>query len=109
MTKTTPLPASADTLEDARTLALHYQQAAATAGQRAMRMRFALLMLREFGGLGNGMHGGVMNTVRAWIDEGMTEPLPWPESPFFDDWAAKQGWSNVDGCVGFRLKMELVQ
>jgi hypothetical protein len=105
--ETTKLPANGDTLENARTLALHYQDAAAKCGQCAMRMRFALLMLREFGGMGNGWHGNVAYTVLEWIDEGMAEPLPWPGGAAFEKWAAERGWSNVDGCVGFRLTMKL--
>ena len=97
------LPQSADTLEDARTLALHYQKIAAKQGSKIMRLRIALKIIREFGGFGDGYHAGVMLTMREWMDSGMDSPVPWPESAFFDTWAAAQGLSNVDGFVGYRL------
>jgi len=101
------LPQSADTLEDARTLALHYQKIAAEQGSKIMRLRISLQIIREFGGFGEGFHGGVMATMTKWMDSGMSDPVPWPESVFFDTWAEKQGMSNVDGCVGYRLTMKV--
>ena len=103
------LPQSADTLEDARTLALHYQAVAAEAGSRIMRLRIAMKIIREFGGFGNGFHAGVMMTMTRWMDAGMDGPVPWPESVFFDTWATAQGMSNVDGFVGYRLTVNLVR
>jgi hypothetical protein len=100
-------PRSADTLEDARTLALHYQSIAAQQGNKIMRLRTALLILREFGGLGHGYHGGVMAVISRWLDGGMDGPILWPDSPFFASWATDQGMSNVDGAVGYRLKFKL--
>lgn len=108
MDKTTKLPQSADTLEDARTLALHYQSIAAKQGSKIMRLRIALQIIREFGGFGNGFHGGVMATMTKWMDDGMDGPVPWPESVFFDTWATTKGMSNVDGFVGYRLTMRIV-
>lgn len=105
--ETTKLPESADTLEDARTLALHYQSIAAQQGSKIMRLRIALQIIREFGGFGQGFHGGVMATMAEWMDDGMDGPLPWPESVFFDTWAKSQGMSNVDECVGYRLTVKL--
>jgi hypothetical protein len=96
------LPESADTLDDARTLALHYQSIAAQQGSKIMRLRIALQIIREFG-MDISFHGGVMFTVREWIDAGMEGPVPWPESVFFDTWAKSQGMSKVDGAVGYRL------
>ena len=58
------LPQSADTLEDARTLALHYQKIAAEQGSKIVRLRIALKIIREFGGFGDGYHAGVMLTGR---------------------------------------------
>jgi hypothetical protein len=85
------LPQSADTLEDARTLALHYQSIAAEQGSKIIRLRIALQIIREFGGFGNGFHGGVTATMTKWMDNGMDGPVPWPESVFFDTWAASKG------------------
>lgn len=103
----TTLPQSADTLEDARALALHYQSVAADQGSKIMRLRIALKIIREFGGFGQGFHGGVMLTMTKWMDDGMDGPVPWPESVFFDTWAAAHGMSNVGGFVGFRLTLKL--
>ena len=105
----TDLPQSADTLEDARTLAIHYQSIAAKQGSKIMRLRIALKIIREFGGFGNSFHGGVMHTMTKWMDAGMDGPVPWPESVFFDTWATAQGMSNVDGFVGYRLTVNLVR
>ncbi|MDR3533969.1 MAG: hypothetical protein P4L90_25815 [Rhodopila sp.] len=102
------LPESADTLEDARTLALHYQSVAAQQGSKIMRLRIALQIIREFGGFGQGVHGGVMSTMAKWMDDGMDGPVTWPESVFFDTWAKSQGMSNVDGSVGCRLTAKLM-
>ena len=106
-TQTTDLPQSADTLEDARALALHYQSVAASQGTACLRYRLALMILREFSGLGEGYHAGVTLTIKAWIDAGMDQPIPWPQSVFFDSWARTKGLSNVDGCVGYRMTMKM--
>lgn len=103
------LPQSADTLEDARTLATHYQSIAAAQGSIIMRLQIALKIIREFGGFGQGFHAGVMLTMAKWMDAGMDGPIPWPESVFFDTWAAAQGMSNVDGFVGYRLTARMVR
>lgn len=106
--KTTRLPQSADTLEDARTLALHYQSVAAEQGSKIMRLRVALQIIREFGGFGDGFHAGVCAVMTKWMDDGMDGPVPWPESVFFDTWAANKGMSNIDGFVAYRLTMRMV-
>ena len=103
------LPQDADTLENARTLATHYQTVAAQQGTQIIRLRIALKILREFGGIGEGFHGGVMATIKPWLDGDMKEPVPYPESVFFDTWAKRQGLSNIDGHVGYRLTMQMVR
>lgn len=72
-----------------------------------IRMRFALLMLREFGGIGAAYDSLVVLKVTEWIDGGMQGPVPWPDSPFFSEWAKEKGWTNVDGFVGFRFTVSL--
>jgi hypothetical protein len=103
----TDLPQSADTLEDARTLALHYQQAAAKCGQHAMRMRFALLILREWSI--KHWSSNITMTVQEWIDAGMSGPIPWPGGAFFEEWAEEQGWTNIDGFIGIRVTAKLIR
>lgn len=101
------LPRDADTLENARALALHYQAIAAQQGTQIIRLRIALKILKEWGGLGEGFHAGVMETIKPWLDGDMKGPVPWPDSAFFDTWAAKEGLSNCDGFVGYRLTATL--
>jgi hypothetical protein len=74
-----------------------------------IRLRIALKIIREFGGFGHGYHAGVMHSMTQWMDAGMEGPVPWPESVFFDTWAASQGLTNIDGHVGYRLTMKLEQ
>jgi hypothetical protein len=33
----------------------------------------------------------------------MNGPIPFPDNPFFREWAEKNGFSNVAGFVGLRL------
>ena len=106
--KMTELPEAADTLENARTLALHYQTVAADCGSKIIRLRTALKIIREFGGFGNGFHATVCDVMTKWMDAGMDGPIPWPDSPFFAAWADDHGISNVDGYIGYRLTATLV-
>lgn len=69
------------------------------------QLRFALSMLRRFNMAGN-FDSSVVMTVREWIDAGMNGPVPWPDSPFFADWAYKQGWENIKGFVGLRRELK---
>lgn len=36
----------------------------------------------------------------------MNGPIPWPDNPFFTEWATENGFSNVGGFVGFRFQVE---
>lgn len=101
------IPQSADTLEDARTLALHYQTIAAKQGGRLMRMHIALKIIREFG-MDLDFHADIMADIREWIDRGMNEPIPWPNSAFFELWAKGQGMSNINGSVGYRVTAKMI-
>lgn len=74
-----------------------------------IRMRFALLTLRNFGGFtGGDLDALVVGTILDWIDSGMNGPVPWPDSPFFKAWAKDRGWSNVNGFIGFKFIAELL-
>lgn len=87
---------------------IRYQRAAARAGTQALRMRIALKILREWS-MGHRYSAHVVICVRNWIDDGMNGPVPWPGGAFFEEWAAEQGLSNVDGFCGYRLTMQLEQ
>ena len=73
----------------------------------AIRLYVALKMLRAWSL--DSFNLGVVSVVRDWMDGGMKGPIPFPSSPFFADWASKNGLSNIDGSVGFLLKGELVK
>jgi hypothetical protein len=81
---------------------------AAKQGTTIIRMRFALLTLRAWSGLGDAdFDAVVVGAVNDWIDGGMNGPVPWPDSPFFAEWALKRGWANIDGFIGFRFEAKL--
>lgn len=74
-----------------------------------IRMFIALRMLRAWNNGSAGFDGIVVKTVHDWIDGKMQGPVPWPESPFFAEWAEKNGFSKVGDSVGFRFKAELLR
>ena len=104
-----PLPLDGDTLENARALATHYQTVAAQQGIQIIRLQIALKILLEFGGIGEGFHGGVMATIKPWLSSDMKGPVPYPESVFFDTLANRQGLSNINGYVGYLLTAKMIQ
>lgn len=65
-----------------------------------LRMYIAIQILRAWNNGTVGYHAEVVSTVNDWIDSGMVGPIPFPRSPFFADWAEKQGFANVDGAIG---------
>lgn len=75
----------------------------ALVGNGPLRMFIALRILRAWNHGTEGFHALVVTTVNDWIDGGMKGPVPWPDSPFFAEWARGLGYSNVDGFVGFRF------
>jgi hypothetical protein len=70
-------------------------------------MFIALKLLRAWNNGAAGYSADVVLTVNRWIDGGMKGPIPWPDSPFFAEWAAAAGFSNVKGHVGFILRATL--
>ncbi len=42
----------------------------------------------------------VVFAVHSWIDGGMQGRVPWPDSPFFAEWAAERGFVNESGFIG---------
>jgi len=71
-----------------------------------LRMFIALQMLRAWNHGTAGYSADVVHTVHTWIDGGMTGPIPWPDNPFFAEWAVANGYSNISGFVGFRFTVE---
>lgn len=79
---------------------------AAQAGTALMRANIALAMVREWGIASPSWNATVAKTLADWIDTPSPRgSVPWPDSPFFEEWAERRGYSNFDGHVGFRLTM----
>lgn len=74
-----------------------------------IRMWIALSILRAWNSGTEGFDGIVVKRVNDWIDAGMQGPIPWPESPFFAEWAEQHGLSNVRGNIGFKFEATLIQ
>jgi hypothetical protein len=74
-----------------------------------LRMWIALRLLRAWNNGTDGYDGEVVAILNRWIDGGMQGPIPWPNNPFFREWAEAKGYSNVNGSVGFRFSAMLVQ
>lgn len=74
-----------------------------------LRMYIALKMLRAWNSGTAGYSADVVVIINAWIDGGMKGPIPWPDNPFFAEWAGKNGLSKVGDYVGFRFTMELTR
>lgn len=74
-----------------------------------LRMFIALRLLRAWNSGTEGFDSTVVITVNKWIDDGMKGPVPWPNSPFFAEWAEANGYSNVRGNVGFRFKVKVCE
>ena len=73
-----------------------------------LRMFIALQVLRAWNNGSVGFDALVIATIHNWIDGGMQGPIPWPRSPFFEEWAAKRGYSCVDGFIGFRCTARML-
>ena len=71
-----------------------------------LRMHIALKVLRAWNHGTEGYSADVVLTINEWIDGGMKGPIPWPDNPFFTEWAKGRGYSSINGYIGFVLKME---
>lgn len=67
------------------------------------RMYVALKMLRAWNSGTEGYEPLTVFTVNEWIDRGMQGSIPWPNSPFFAEWAEKNGLSKIGESVGYKL------
>ncbi len=71
-------------------------------------MYIALKLLRAW----SGMHGSyafsadVVYIVNKWIDEDMKGPIPWPDNPFFTEWAEKNGLIKIGNLIGWHPAVE---
>ena len=69
-----------------------------------LRMFIALRVLRAWNNGTAGFSGIVVKIINDWIDGKMQGSIPWPDDPFFAEWAAKNGFSKVGSNLGFRFK-----
>lgn len=62
-----------------------------------LRTYIALKILRAWhpGGSAGCVDARVVIAIDRWFDGGRKGPVPWPESPFFAEWAERQGLQNV--------------
>lgn len=72
-----------------------------------LRMFIALRILRAWNNGTAGFDGIAVKTVNDWIDGKMEGPIPWPESPFFREWAERNGFSKAGAYVGFLFEAVL--
>ena len=84
-----------------------YREIAAEQGTKLIRQDIALRMVSAFCDIGHGYNSTVAGVLEAWIDGGMDGGVPYPECPFFKQWADQQGLSNCDGFVGYILTMDI--
>ena len=81
---------------------------AAEQGTRILRMNIALKLARRWL-MDGGYSGEVGVLLKDWIDGGDFPPVPWPVSPFVQEWLAENGMEDVDGAIGFRATFSLDQ
>jgi hypothetical protein len=73
-----------------------------------LRTYIALRLLRAFNNGTEGFDGTVVATVNKWFDDGRKGPVPWPDSPFFSEWAERVGFAKIGEYVGFKFDAKLV-
>ncbi len=72
-----------------------------------LRTYIALKILRAWNSGTAGFDGNVVVTINDWIDKGRQGPIPWPGGAFFEDWAEKNGLSQVGPYIGFKFTATL--
>jgi hypothetical protein len=72
-----------------------------------LRLYIALRLLRAWNHGTAGFSADVVATVNDWFDTGRKGPIPWIDNPFFAEWADSNGYANIEGYVGFRLRLDL--
>jgi hypothetical protein len=106
-----PLSQTGEYVRSLRERAENAEKALAAISQEngPIRLYIALRLARaHFGLSGVDYDSSVVMAVNQWIDGGMQGPVPWPDSPFFAQWAEKNGYANIDGFVGFKFSVDLV-
>ena len=80
------------------TLTSHdWREIAANQTVRLLRIYAALQILRAWSDAAHAP--AIAAAVHRWIDAGMNGPMPWPDDPAFERWAADHGLGNIGGFV----------
>jgi len=74
-----------------------------------LRMHIALRIMRAWNSGTAGYSADVVIAVNDWIDGGMKGPLPWPDNPFFAEWAEQAGYAKIGAYVGFKFQAQITQ
>jgi len=74
-----------------------------------LRTYIALRVLRAWNSGPEGFDALVVVTINDWFDAGRNGPIPWPDSPFFAQWADRVGFSKVGEYIGFKFDAEVAE
>jgi hypothetical protein len=74
-----------------------------------IRSYIALKILRAWNHGTAGFETEVIRVINGWFDSGMKGPIPWPDSPFFSEWAQQVGLSKVGQYVGYKFDAALLE
>lgn len=87
---------------------VRYREMAARNGTTCFRYSIALKLARQFGIHSREFDGDPSLRLADWVDAGMMDGVPWPSSPFAQEWLRKHGYSDCHGKIGMRATMTLV-
>lgn len=99
--------AAADLIERQAAEMSEMYRVAAEQGSKILRLNLALTIARAWGLASDGWDWTAAIAIRKWADSDRSRPIPWINCPFFEEWATRQGLSNVDGHVGYRFTVTL--
>lgn len=88
---------------------LRWKEQTAKNARLCMRYETALKLARQFGIHSREYDSDPSKMIADWMDAGMHErQLPWPSSPFAQDWLKSEGYSDCSGKIGMRATMTIV-
>lgn len=87
---------------------LRWKEQVAKNGRLCMRYSIALKLARQFGIHSHAFDSQPSLMLAKWVDAGMAEQLPWPSSPFAQDWLTSEGYSACSGKIGMRATVTLI-
>lgn len=86
---------------------VRWKEQAARNAQTCVRYQIALKMARQFGMESKAFDGGVSVMLADWLDHQPHVGVPWPSGVFAQKWLATEGYSEVNGKIGFRATLAL--